>query len=269
MQGCNGFPTSDFGPDEEHCETRFKLTLFDQATLQNTFSDRARVVRILGSIHYLWQLTSIGPGDTADALSSLLSTTLQLFSGLRVDDVNSDGQTQSFRPIEAIQDYTEARWLRTWEKWWYPSDGLRYGANGTVQGGFNGCCPNVTGNIPAIHTGTAEGDTTGADIASGTGHWTTWANAGTIQTDCAPCEVPTTYNNVTTDAGVTKSYPQPYRQRLALRKRIPMREDQQLDLHTSWSLRDFTGGHTTPTDLDWGQVTLIIVPRVKVLIEVG
>jgi len=97
-------------------ENDLRIILVDQTTLQDQFSDRARVRRIVGDIWYYGTfLTPLQDLAAAIAADSALDT-FQNFTGLRKDET-SFGQPfgTPYEPMLNDFDFSEAEWIKTWQ----------------------------------------------------------------------------------------------------------------------------------------------------------
>jgi len=197
-----------------------RLILLNNSLLESTFSDRARVVRIVGD---LWQVPAwdgTDPDNCLGNLSAAFSFSLQAFMGLRRYEKNNAGQVLAVSPLENDADYSESQWLKTWQHLWWPRSEVNF-IDGYTD---HGCAVYV---CPDVHT-------TGIldnDFVDGTG-------TINIETDCGD---PTTVQCDSTQderCNLTVDFPRPWHTHLDIKKRIPLREDQELALELNYIYSD-------------------------------
>jgi len=237
-----------YDPSPESCSTQFKIVLLDNATLEAGFSDRLTVRRILG---HVWTLPTASFGNDQIQNYGDLSTAFWMqHVGLLRKPLGRDFSgalvTPNYFPITADFDFSEAEWLHTWHQAWFPGD------NSTVyefQTTADGSQAVVADQCLDVHT-------TGAPdniFTDGTG-------TIDIETDCNPpncfqCDVAPGIQFADIQVSVPKVKPIA----IDFKRKIPMREDQELFLHF-----DFANVSGTPPELDW---VMQWYAWVKILVE--
>jgi len=210
-------------------QTRF--VLLPNSQLESQFSDRARVVRIVGDLIFqpTWDATVAGD-CTGDFLAGLTGYG-QAFMGLRKYEKNAAGFALTVDPLGNTTDYSEAQWLRTWQHFWVPRADVQFAASHTTKSCAIGIC--------------ADTHTTGAPdniLTDGTG-------TIDIETDCTvygPVECTATQDPACVE---TVGFPSVWHQRFDMKKRIPLREDQELALEAEFM---------------WPNAATLVNPRIQV-----
>lgn len=198
-----------------------RFVLCNNSILQSTFSDRARVVRIVGDLWFipLWFGTS--PDDTCqNQFLAAFSFFCQAFAGLRRYEKNHAGEVLKVDPLGNDDDYSEAQWMKTWQHIWQPRPTLHYTPTHTTKSCAAYVCPDV-------HTSGILDN----DFVNGTG-------TINIETDCGD---PATQECTATQDDLcdyTTNYPAAWHLHLDIKKRISLREDQELALETSFIYGD-------------------------------
>lgn len=239
---------------EECCTSLASLTLVNNDTLEQQFSDRLRVIRLVGN---LWinvnyaelfdQYAEVLFGHAApfSVLEQTQSTALALSwlqTYLRVAiskvAVGRDGAGQQIwlglNPLTPVT-FSEGQWKWIWEHAWNPVQERNFQQTGPGFYTNPGCCPIITGEFspPDILDGTTV-PLTGTDLE--------------IETDCQPC-AGTPPGDGQFIAGVygTKM---PNWWKLSFDKKvsIPMRENERLLLQLGW--KTFDGLFVLPPNFD-------------------
>lgn len=197
----------------EACTTLFKIQILDNSLLESTFSDRARVRRVLGDLWF-----NIDPAlgsDNDENFSRLASAIGQIFLGLRVGEETQLGASASPDPLQFDYDLSESRWLKTWQHSWNPFDNFEVELES-----FSTAPQTVTGGVCSdVHT-------TGAPdniFTSGTG-------TIDIETDCTQDCITCTQPSTTPRSFVHLRANRVWHLHVDVRKRIPCRENQTLYL---------------------------------------
>jgi len=189
-----------------------RFVLMTNSLLQSKFSDRARVVRIVGDLWISITWDDTVPSTCEAQLFAYLSAYAQAFMGLRRYEKNAAGFALTVDPLGSDTDYSEAQWLRTWQHAWLPVNRLNTVPSHTVK--------NCTAVI------CTDTHTTGAPdniFTDGTG-------TIDIETDCLEPNIIECNAVQDSFCEVSASSPQPWHQRFDMKKRIPLREDQELAL---------------------------------------
>lgn len=214
---CERIPVQSTALDDlEQCGTPFSFIALDNSTLQSLFSDRATVVRIVGD---MWCVPLANGADNAATVAAWSSMFAQIRMGLVKRDLGSfGGAVDRFRPLTSPADYAEGRWRKMYQHQWQPDVRIQY--TSTVEGGYLGCCPNVTGS---------GGGTSGVfdnTFTEGTG--TINIDDISIETDCGPCVVPAEADGRVVTSTTDVRAPALWHCPLGLKCRIPMRENEYL-----------------------------------------
>lgn len=215
----------DFNATEVCQDVGVKLILISSSTLHNVFSDRARVVRVLGD---LWLWPTITPdGSSFDKLAiAAAGSQFQGFVGLRRHDTNpleiaNESLNYIPRPLQSdsshdhAYDLSESQWKKTWQHTWFPS--YRFGIQG-FSAQFNLSFPVQCNDV---HT-TGVGDN---DFVDGTGTINIETTCNTP--DCVAC--PQDLGDVAL-VGQMPGLPGPWHVHVDYRKPISLREDQELEI---------------------------------------
>lgn len=221
------------------CSPLAMLTLVNNSTLEQDYSDRARVVRMIGQLWLGLDLTQ-GIQDygtlvfghvpaTALEVAQATNTYLSFFHALmrvglwKTQIGHDDAGNQLFVGLNPISDfsYTEGQWKHVWEHAWTPqrTDGFAQ-----LGPGFfvpSGCCSVVTGEYSA------------PDILDGTTVPLT-ETALDIQTDCQPCAGNSPTDFALSDVTHGFKYPASWHLSWDRKFKIPLRENEQLMLSIGW-----------------------------------
>lgn len=249
---------------EEGCGYLAKLVLLDNQDLQAQFSDRVTVIRSVGSIDWLPQLVAQDHGvfpEYPSYINSVWGTAnFSMAIGMATRQVagagGGAGATQDWHPLTDTSDFTEGKWLKTWQHNWWAADHVIAGATATIQGGYGGICNNVHGTISNVSGGggtLADGSGTIASVTGG---------GGTISTTCAGNAISNTFENVYQTWNQTFQYPRSWRMPFNWKKRIPLRESDQLELDVELAEIDTPVGVPVLSDM-------LFYARIKLLLEIG
>lgn len=195
-----------------HSAAQARFVLMTQSLLQSKFSDRAKVVRIVGDLWMQPTWDDTVPSTCEAQFFAYISAYMQAFMGLRRYEKNAAGFALTVDPLGSDTDYSEAQWLRTWQHAWLPQNRLEVIPAHTTKNCAIGIC--------------ADTHTTGAPsniFTEGTGDID-------IETDCTvygPVECSAEQDSMCVLSALS---PSPWHQRFDLKKRIPLREDQELGL---------------------------------------
>lgn len=230
-------PTSD--GEFSCCTPLALLTLVNNATLEQDYSDRARVVRMIGQLWLELDLsqsiidygTLVLGHPPANTLETAQTTNLYLslmHCYMRVALWKTAiGKDDAANPIyiglNPLTDYTytEGQWKHVWEHAWTP---IRQDGFGQTGPGFfvpSGCCSVVTGTYSA------------PDILDGTTVPLT-EDSLDIQTDCQPCAGTAPNDAQLTDVRYGFKYPSAWHLAWDRKFKIPLRENEQLMMSIGW-----------------------------------
>jgi len=220
---CNPLRVPFCIPTDGCCTTKFKMILMDQNTMQQLFSDRLSIVRIIGN---LWIVPDpLLFGATPDqAYARLAAIQSEMFFGLK----RGETTTQSASATSDIWDVTgtdlsEFQWLKTWHHRWEAFDGAEVSvASNSVPIDFNLSIPVGTDDTHT-HIGGVEACN---ELATGTG---TICIETDHSVDCEVCaqQIPA---NALQQLGVKLHARPNWHVHIDVKKKIPMRENQELYL---------------------------------------
>lgn len=205
-------------PNDGCCTDKAGIELLGQTTLQDQFSDRAVVRRVLGD---LWFSQNAGTITSAEDVMSwnLWLAQVQQFLGLRVGEVNSQNVTAPLYDVWAtnFDDLAEGQWKKTWQHMGDARAQISLGAN---------LASSFDLNIPAsdVHTtgSTIPGAKACSSLASGSGQICIDTSI-----DCQAC--PQGLNANAINWSTAQSFtPASWHVHVDVRRRIPLRENQLL-----------------------------------------
>jgi len=190
-----------------------RVILVDNSLLEGSFSDRARVKRILGDLWFIPVYFTADPPQTcAESFFAAYSFFVQSFLGLRKIQVNNAGESLNVHPLDNDTDYSEAQWLKTWQHLWQPRSEIGFTAEHTEKSCAAYVCPDV-------HTSGILDN----DFVDGTG-------TINIETDCGD---PATLQCEFTQDAICRyntTFPTAWHVHFDIKKTISMRENDQLVL---------------------------------------
>lgn len=251
--GCE-YLTVMWDPPVESCSQQVKWVLLDNALLESGFSDRATVRRIIGDL-WITPQPDYGIFATPEALYTELSVFGNAFihMGLLRKPLGRDSfgalGTPNYIPIASDFDHSEAEWLKTWQHLWQPVDG----ANFHIANVANGAAGRFPVGTDDTHTYLVPGTPACNELATGSGFICIETEHSV---DCEECPQPFGLESETLDVALPKKW----HVHLDVKKRIPMREDQELYLHLDWN----QGLGSAPTANNW---MLNLYGSVKLLLE--
>lgn len=222
------------------CTPLALLTLVNNSTLEQDYSDRARVVRMIGQLWLGLDFTNSindfatlifahGPPfttvETAQATNTYLSfLNAYMRVGLWKTAIGHDDAGQAiFVGLNPMTDYTytEGQWKHVWEHAWVPQRTDGFGQTGPGFFVPSGCCSVVTGEYSA------------PDILDGTTVPLTETSLD-IQTECQPCAGTAPADAQLTGVGFQFKYPAAWHLAWDRKFKIPLRENEQLMLSIGW-----------------------------------
>jgi len=245
--------------DADPADNPFRIILFTNSGLQERFSDRVTVVRSVGRmwIRPFYNPTTVLPPDPtpAQVFAAVANEQSEWLMGLRKEQVTYDttGPVQPITPsflrdnlvLPDVQDFSEARWIRTWHRRQYQ----RFSSSQevTIAGTPIGVCSDVhttSGGIPPVN-----------EFTDGNGTFE-------VETDCEIVGQPTT--QATRQVTTIEATPDIVFS-LSWRKRIPLRENEQLSLILNYWNPQLFGGGLDPTPA----VSGVLHIDCKLLLEIG
>jgi len=130
--------------------TRWEQVLVNNQVLQDQFSDRASVKRILGNLQVAFAVLQ-GATDPNDVYLRLATATGSLFVQLIKRPIDAAGQTELppdiWNTSSVISGYSEAKALKTWWHHWNAYDAFSTEAGATTVDGT----VNTFGIAPRLH----------------------------------------------------------------------------------------------------------------------
>lgn len=248
-------------PDEEGCSQFGKIILLPNTKLQDQFSDRVTVVRSVGQLQWCPSLNfgalppDFGNGSNYETFATF---SCSLVAGLMVNAVEKTGELISpdYHLFSDPFDFSQARWKRRWFHDWLPS-----GSASTQifqPGTFMGVCSQTSGTIHGV---TTNGGPPGASFEEGTGIIDVESDDSTINTTCAAFL--SDENTPPLPATITANGPRWWRQSMNWRKRLPLRENEQLELQFEYGIQEAT---TMTNPLLDG---MFVFGRITLLLEIG
>lgn len=129
-------------PNLDGCTTtRWEQVVVNNSLLQDKFSDRARVKRILGNLQILFNPNLPGAANPDEIYARLASAFGSLFCQLLVRPIDAAGQTELppdiWNTSSVISGYSESKAKKTWWKHWWSNDAFSTDVGiSTFQGAF-------------------------------------------------------------------------------------------------------------------------------------
>jgi len=201
------------GSEEAPTSTDIHIALLSNQTLEESFTDRVWVKRIVGDL-WMQPVLEASPNDSCEQLPAYSALSyISGFAGVRRREVNADGQGFDVHPLTNSYDYSESGWRRTWQHEWTGPQ-LDVGCQLFELAGLS--FPVV---IPNVHT-------TGAPhnvLVDGSGDIEVITEIAHDCRECSESQLLATFNNR------VKS-PPAWHLRLDLRKSFSLRENQELML---------------------------------------
>lgn len=238
---CNVQSVPLVGCSELPDQNRFRIVIVNNTVLEDKFSDRATLVRIVGDL-WLDPVWDAVPDTTCDdQFGVTASAYTQMFVGLRRFEVNSLGAALVVDPLDSDADLSESQWLKTWQHTWFPHGGTLYTPTYTSHGCGVSVCADT-------HTSGALSN----DFVDGT---------GTIEIETTCNDPVTTTCDAVQDSLCQQQfdYPQPWHLHLDVKKRVPMREDQEVALEfqsvAPWAANPSAG---SPRFEWWGNLRALL-----------
>ena len=109
--------------DAACCTTRFVQVIVENSVLQERFSDRATVRRILGNLQVIFDPDLEGAPTVDDQYTRLAAAYGSLFVQLIKRPINSNGDAELppeiWNSTSVIEAYSESRALKTWWHHWF------------------------------------------------------------------------------------------------------------------------------------------------------
>lgn len=219
--------------DEVCCTTRFVEVILENQVLQDKFSDRAAVRRILGNLQIGFNPDLAGAADVDEQYTRLSAAQGSLYVQLLVRPVNSNGDAELppdiWNATSVIEGFSESKAKKTWWHHWNPFSGFRLQTGSTVVNPYQpqGVFPRMVDCATQAIDQCVEPQ----DLTSGTGK--TWQTAPVpggfnLSGECDDCGDP-----IDLSAGVfigDLHAPSHWNFQFDVKKRIALREDEQLIL---------------------------------------
>lgn len=219
--------------DQTCCTTRFVQVVVENSLLQERFSDRATVRRILGNLQVEFNPDLAGAPDVDGQYARLAAAFGSLYVQLIKRSINSTGDAELppeiWNSTSVIEGYSESRALKTWWHHWFSNDvfSLQLGANQVAEFQQQSWAPSLDMCIAPVGA-----CVTPESLTNGNGY--TFAVNGqhtdgfTLKGECVPCGDP--YNPSAVVNTGTLKLPRIWNFAFDIKKRIALREDEQLVL---------------------------------------
>lgn len=237
------------------CSELAKFVLLSNQELQDLYSDRCTVVRLLGD---LWFQPVIGSVTSAADLQAWMQylRDRQSFLGLRSGEISSIDQTASFDIFDTTNhdDLSEGRWRKTWQFFSSSYVGATASSGTSFASSFDLNIP-----VADVHTtgSTIPGAKSCSSLTSGTGFICVDSSI-----DCQACPQGIDLGDI--NFGVSSFQgPSPWHVHLDVKKRFPMRENQ--ELYLMYNNRSYTPA-SSPNSVD---SETRVYGNVRVLTEMG
>jgi len=255
LDPCNPLILEHCPADDGCCTDKAAIELLGNQQLQDLFSDRASVVRVLGDLWFVDNMGTItSPGDIRAWLQYLGSK--QEFLGLRRGEITSQAPTMPLSDIwdTNFDDLSEGQWFKTWQNFHTAFSDFGVGDMSSLASGWSMFFP-VRGSDVHTHIASVESCN---PLTSGTGDICIETD---FEDDCLECgqalnQGQVNFTQTSLDA------PRPWHVHLDVKKRISLRENQ--GLYLLYNLRHWL----TPPPLSADSFTAIY-GNVRLLIEMG
>jgi len=199
-------------PVEDQTGSLARIVLVDNTTLESSFSDRARVKRVVGDLWFAPTWDDTTPSNCAQHFLAALSAYYQTHIGLRRFESNRLGSFGNFSPLTSDYDYSEAQWLKTWQHVWIPEATVDFIPSFTQVACAAVLCPDV-------HTAGILDN----DFVEGTG-------TINIETDCGDPQTITCDAVQPNQCNSSVKFPRPWHVHFDIKKSVPLRENMGLAL---------------------------------------
>jgi len=211
---CNPYLVEIADCNDGRSGTSVIFQLVNQVILEDQFSDACSVKRIVGDLFFYPNYETPPPGPEIIGAYVGLSY-WQAFVGLRKRDINAQGATTAFSPLDDDDDFGDAKWLRTWQHHSQPGGVLT-----VANASHNAAYPVYK---PDVHTFVVPGTTTCNAFTGGTG---TFCIETTGTVDCEECD------HTSQDFGASAHEPRVWHWHIDLKRKRGMflRENEELVL---------------------------------------
>jgi len=269
-QGPDLFPGCDGTQELEGpcCTNLAMLTLINNATLEAEYSDRARVVRMIGQLwlgldfsqaltdfrnNLALPNTQLGNAQATTLFMSYMTAYMRV--GLWKTQIGKDDfGAPLFVGLNPMTDftYTEGQWKHVWEHAWNPSRTDRLSQTGAGFFSPAACCPTLITPYSA------------PDILDGT---TVPLTETTEEWECQPCAGAAPVDGSALASDFEVKFPSRWHLAWDRKFKIPLRENEQLMLSIGWYANPSTqaqpfGGSSAIT-----QPTLEVFGGIRTLLQ--
>jgi len=204
------------------CTELAKFVLLSNQELQDLYSDRCTVVRLLGDLWFQPVFGTVtSPADVRAWMSYLGDR--QSFLGLRSGEISSIDASASFDIFDTTNhdDLSEGRWRKTWQMWDSAMQRFEQNDGTNLDSSFDLNLP-----VADVHTtgSTIPGAKSCSSLTSGSGFICIDSSI-----DCEACPQGINTGSINW-SGTNIKGPRPWHVHLDVKKRFPMRENQELYL---------------------------------------
>jgi len=255
---CNPVILEHCVPEDGCCTDKAALELLGNQQLQDLYSDRASVVRVLGDLWFCPNMGTItAPIDIREWLGWLGDA--EHFLGLRRGEITSQQPTMPLADIwdNAFDDLSEAQWMKTWQHLDRALNNFEYNDATTLASTFGWQFPVSQADT---HTFVVPGTTGCNNFASGTGNICI-ETTDVGEFECVSCDQGFDQGAINF-TGVKLAAPRMWHVHLDVKKRIPLRENQ--GLYLVYNLRHYSAAPPPAEDSFTS-----IFGNVRTLIEMG
>jgi len=242
-------------PNDGCCTEQAKVVLLSNQELEDLYSDRCSVVRLLGD---LWFFPRPGTITSQENLQEWIQymQAYQAFVGLRRGEISDVDSTASFDIwAQNFDSLSEAQWMRTWQHVSHENFEQMVGNN--LASGWTGTFPVRGSDTHTTFAGT--NPEACSVLTSGTGNICIQTD---MEDDCLDCGQALDLGQIGM-ASATARYPSAWHIHIDVKKKIAMRENQELYLMVNF--RHFGQAGALPVDEGFWQIR----GNVRPLIEMG
>jgi len=111
---CNPYDVPILPCSDGRSQTKVAFQLVNQTILEDKFSDSACVKRVVGDLFWYPVYANPPPGQELVGGYQALAY-WQAFAGLRKREINAQGVTNTYAPLDDDDDFGDAKWLKTWQ----------------------------------------------------------------------------------------------------------------------------------------------------------
>lgn len=220
-------------PIDGCCTDIARLELLGNQQLQDLYSDRCSVVRILGDLWFAQNMGTVtGVADITAWLAYLNAS--QEFIGLRKGEITSQQPIPPSLDVwdTAFDDLSEGKWFKTWQRFSDAASNITFGQGANNSSAFSIFVPVATNDT---HTFIVPGTTACNALAGGTGDICIETDT---DIDCVECPQSITPDQIQWNTA-SATLIRPWHVHFDVKKKISMRENEVLYLN--YNLRHYGG----------------------------